>query len=69
MNKTIDHEVANLLQECHTQTWMKDMLEIVLTDLNSTPDRDISMNDVVSAFVCAMMREKEFFRSEFAIGF
>ncbi len=63
-------EVSRLLAERHTVAWMQDALDSVLLDIAAQePDRDVSMNDVVSAFVCAMMREKEFFRSEYSIGF
>jgi hypothetical protein len=66
----MDLEVARLLRERHTMVWMKDVLESIVADLSKPQaDRDVCMNDVVSAFVCALMREKEFFRSEFAIGF
>ena len=70
MNKTMDHEVAKLLQERHTVAWMKDVLDGVMAELGTSQlDRDVCMNDVVSAFVCALLREKEYYRSEFRIGF
>lgn len=70
MQKTMDVEVARLLREKHTVAWMHDTLEGILEDLEkSKSERDLTMNEVVSAFVCAMMREREYFRSEFTIGF
>ncbi len=70
MQRTMDVEVARLLREKHTVAWMRDSLDGILEDLEkSKGDRDMTMNDVVSAFVCAMMREREYFRSEFTIGF
>ncbi len=66
---TMDHEVARLLQERHTVTWMREAFDSIYSDLSAHADRDVSMNDVVSAFVCVMLREKEYYRSEFAINF
>lgn len=70
MQKTMDVEVARLLREKHTVAWMRDMMDGILEEMERTKgERDLTMNEVVSSFVCAMMREREYFRSEFTIGF
>lgn len=66
----MDREVARLLRERHGIAWMETAIENVFADLRMQhKNGDVSMNDLVCAFVCVMMREKEFFRSEFKIGF
>ncbi len=66
----MDQEVVGLLNERHTPRWMKSVLDGVFVDLEKQHrGADLTMNDVISAFVCAMLKEREFFLSEFSIRY
>lgn len=67
--EAMGQEVAGLLAEKHTQGYLRGLVETALAQLGRTRDREVSVNDLVSAVVCAMLQEKEIFRAEYAIKF